>query len=88
MYEGEGCTGGKSFEGSTEYQLTYGDRVVTPSGVEATELDVSSIFDEDIEPVVFLDLIYRNDNQLYFGYLTGPDTRATEINFDQYYTLK
>mgnify|MGYP000154693190 CR=1 FL=1 len=86
-YENEDCTGSTGFEDNQEYQIKYGENVITPSGIEATELDVNVEFD-DGELLVFLDLIYRNGNQLYLGNIEAADTRATDIDFDRYFTLK
>ena len=85
-YENENCTGNTTSESQFEFQIRYGERVITPSGIEATELDLSIVFDDEL--VVFLDLIYRNGNQLYLGNIETGETRTTDINFDRYYTLK
>lgn len=91
-YENEDCIGNDNVNATDplqlEFQIKYGKKVTTASGVVATELDLKAPDEnaEDFEP--FLDLIYRDGNQLYFGNVKAGGKRATDINFDQYFTLQ
>ena len=85
-YENADCTGEVITSNNRHWNLIYGDKIITDSGVEATKIDVST--ESEGESRLILDLIYRNDDQLYLGNRVNLETRPTDLDFERQFTLK
>ncbi len=85
-YENEDCTGNVVFEYQEVWQVHYNHDVITPSGMIATVIEVAIVLDTSSR--YYPSLIYRSGKQLYLGNDEGEGMRITDLNFDQYYTLK
>lgn len=92
-FENQDCTGTAVEKVRFDYGVSYGDQVTVNSGVEATQVIITTVDNNDdgvvdIEQLA-LELFYRDGNNLYFGdYTDTEETWATDIDYDFSHTLK
>ena len=90
VFSNPDCTGDVVRDETFEASITYGDKVIVASGVEATEVDI--FFDIDGYEIHVLELFYSDGNRLYSGGEEEYDEaseaylRPSDINFDFYLT--
>ncbi len=86
-FENLDCTGTSEGYIASIVDISYGDKVIVNSGVEATQvlITIAGVNDD----ITIYELMYRDGNNLYSGDGSGTaDTWPTDLNYDGVFTLQ